>query len=259
MRCILITQAELVRNGKAEQAEKIFLTGEGYRWDNLIVPEQMNESEHNMDMTLLLGASSKLISLVKEGYPSRYQAQSGPLANKLNGFMGYMAPTQEQKEKMEKKQEELKEEYPEIDWDASSDEWEKIRARREIEMKSFYEINPKWVRYLFSMTGINNMRVDQLPAKMELRLQTMKAALAIERYRWNNNGKLPKGLDVLTKNDGVLNPPFDPLESNNKKLKYVILGANEGYQVITLYRDRSFTETTAKSHGVELNFKKRLR
>jgi len=259
MRCILITQAELARNGKAEQAGKIILPGEGYRFQSLIVPEQMNESEHNMDMTLLLGASSKLISLVKEGYPSRYQAQSGLLANKLDRFMGYMEPTQEQKEKMEKKEEELKEEYPEIDWDASSEEWEKVRARREIKMKSFYEINPKWVRYLFSMTGINNMRVDQLPAKMELRLQTMKAALAIERYRWNNNGKLPKGLDVLTKNDGVLNPPFDPLELNNKKLKYVILGANEGYQVITLYRDRSFTENTAKSHGLELNFKKRLR
>ena len=261
MRCILITQAELARNGKAEQAEKIILPGEGYRFQSLIVPEQMNESEHNMDMTLLLGASSKLISLVKEGYPSRYQAQSGQLANKLDRFMGYMEPTQEQKEKMEKKQEELKEEYPEIDWDNSEGIFgqDAGKGAREITAKSFYEINPKWVRYLFSMTGINNMRVDQLPAKMELRLQTMKAALAIERYRWNNNGKLPKGLDVLTKNDGVLNPPFDPLELNNKKLKYVILGANEGYQVITLYRDRSFTETTAKSHGVELNFKKRLR
>ena len=263
MRCILITQAELARNGKAEQAEKIILPGEGYRFQSLIVPEQMNESEHNMDMTLLLGASSKLISLVKEGYPSRYQAQSGQLANKLDRFMGYMEPTQEQKEKMEKKQEELKEEYPEIDWDDYSETWEKGRARREIIMKSFYEIHPKQVRYLFSITGIKNMCEGRarIPAaaKMELKLQMTKTALAIERYRWNNNGKLPKGLDVLTKNDGVLNPPFDPLELNNKKLKYVILGANEGYQVITLYRDRSFTETTAKSHGVELNFKKRLR
>ena len=96
-------------------------------------------------------------------------------------------------------------------------------------------------------------------AKMELKLQMMKTALAIERHRWNNNGKLPEGLDMLTKNDGVLNPPFDPLDSNNKKLKYVILGANEGYQMTTLYRAKDFTDGVAKHYTLELNLKKRIR
>ena len=63
MRCILITQAELARNGKVEQAEKIHLPGRGYRLENLVVPEQMNESEHNMDMTLLLGVSQNSNSI----------------------------------------------------------------------------------------------------------------------------------------------------------------------------------------------------
>ena len=257
-RCILITQAELARNGKAEQAEKMNMDVRGNPI-RLFYPEQINESVHNMDMTLLLGVSSKLISLAKEGYPSRYQAQSGPLANKLNRFSDYMEPTKEETEKMEKKQEELKEEYPEIDWDNYEELWK--GETRKIIIKSFHEVNPKWVRYLFSYTGINKIYEENFmkAAKMELRLQITKTALAIERYRWNNNGKLPEGLDMLTKNDGVLNPPFDPLDSNNKKLKYVILGANEGYQMTTLYRAKDFTDGVAKHYTLELNFKKRLR
>ena len=94
---------------------------------------------------------------------------------------------------------------------------------------------------------------------MELKLQMTKTALAIERHRWNNNGKLPEGLDMLTKNDGVLNPPFDPLNSGSKELKYVILGANEGYQMTTLYRANDFTDGVAKRYTLELNFKKRIR
>ena len=257
-RCILITQAELARNGKAEQAEKMNMDVRGNPI-RLFYPEQINESVHNMDMTLLLGVSSKLISLAKEGYPSRYQAQSGPLANKLNRFSDYMEPTQEETEKMEKKQEELKEEYPEIDWDNFEELWK--GETRKIIIKSFHEVNPKWVRYLFSHNGINKIYQERFmeAAKMELKLQMTKTALAIERHRWNNNGKLPEGLDMLTKNDGVLNPPFDPLDSNNKKLKYVILGANEGYQMTTLYRANDFTDGVAKLFSLELNFKKRLR
>ena len=257
-RCILITQSELARKGEVEKAEK--MVSETLRKPTrLTYPEQKSESEHNLDMTLLLGFSSKLISLAKEGYPSRYQAQSGPLAIKLNRFIDYMKPTKEEEEKGKNLEEELKEEYPEINWDNSEETW-KGEARKTV-LKKMQEISPRLFRYVFFGTGVNSMYKEKFMAagKIELKLQMMKSALAIERYRWNNNGKLPKGLNVLTKNDGLLNAPFDPLESNNKKLKYVILGANEGYQMTTLHRADNFTDGVAKHYALELNFKKRLR